>query len=828
MRSVATDPPLDIDFRAAAGPHCSHCGALCPSTSVRDGDNVFCCNGCRAAYATLQGAGLDRFYDLAATPGVPAGGQADDTRYAYLDEESIRRKVVDGSDGTTTRVTFHLPSMHCIACVWLLENLHRADSGILRSRVQFARREVTIWFSDHAILLSRVAALLASMGYEPVLNLDRLDDQPADTAARRLYLQLGVAGFAFGNIMILSLAGYFGMDHALDGNLPIVFRWASLALAVPVLLFSASDYLRAAWRSLRDRSLSLDVPIAIGALAVFLQSATDIVLARGDGYLDSFAGLIFFLLCGKLFQRRTFDRLSFDRDYRSYFPLSVARVLDGSEAHVPITQLRPGDRIRIRNAELVPADSVLEEGEAAIDYSFVTGEADPVTATAGEYVYAGGRQRGGGLTLRVAEEVSQSYLTSLWSDPAFDRDSVKAAPGLAHYFSRFFTPAILLIATVTAATWLFLGQPAMAVRTFAAVLIVACPCALALASPFTLGAALRVLGRRGLFLRDAAVVEALARIDTIVFDKTGTLTRSTVDGVQYQAHEAGACCGCRPAQPSDDIARRVRALARGSTHPAAMRIAAFLGNAADDPAVNRFREVAGRGIEGEIEGARLQLGSPAWLGGHGVSLPEDAPAAGNRGVHLAVDDTYAGTFLLPDPLRARISDLLARLAGRFRLAVISGDHDGEAPALRRIFGPEAEFKFRQQPADKLAYIESLKSDGGNVAMIGDGLNDAGALAAAQVGIALTEDIASFSPACDGILSSARIANLDRDLDLCRASRNVIRLGITLSMVYNAVGIGFAAQGLLSPLVCAILMPLSSISVVVLSVGLTSWLGRTTQ
>ena len=284
--------------------------------------------------------GLGQFYELNATPGSTASGAQKSERWNYLDDPSVQEKLLDFSDGKVAKLTLHLPQIHCVACVWLLENLFRLNPGIGRSTVNFARREVSLTYSKHDTALSKIVAMLAAIGYEPSLTLRELEHPMSAAPHIRRQLQLGLAGFGFGNIMLLSIPGYLGLDSFSGPFFKVVFGWLSLGLALPVLVYSAADFWGTAWLSLRRRVATLDVPIALGLAAIYGQSAHDILTHRGEGYLDSLTGLIFFLLCGRLFQQKTHDRLAFDRDYKGFFPLAVVRKTAGVDCASAAVALR--------------------------------------------------------------------------------------------------------------------------------------------------------------------------------------------------------------------------------------------------------------------------------------------------------------------------------------------------------------------------------------------------------------------------------------------------------------------------------------------------------
>ncbi|MFM8878749.1 MAG: heavy metal translocating P-type ATPase metal-binding domain-containing protein, partial [Verrucomicrobiota bacterium] len=334
---------------------CSHCGLPCGESTLRLGERRFCCAGCQTVFELLSEGGLDEFYRLGGAQGVRGGDSDPQQRFAFLDAPEVRSALVDHSDDRRTRVTFRIPAIHCVACVWLLEHVFRLRPGIGASSVDFLRREVSLTFDPSVLRLSEVAALLASLGYEPDLRASDLEVSTTRPVSRRLWLQLGVAGFAFGNTMLLSLAMYLGLDSVSGPAFRHLAGWISFLLSIPVVTFSAWDYYQAAWTGVRRRVPVIEIPIALGILALMGQSVFEVFSRRGDGYFDSLAGLLFFLLCGRLFQQKTHARLVFDRDYKAFFPLAVTRLGARGEERVAVAQLAVGDRIVLRHGELVPA-----------------------------------------------------------------------------------------------------------------------------------------------------------------------------------------------------------------------------------------------------------------------------------------------------------------------------------------------------------------------------------------------------------------------------------------------------------------------------------------
>jgi Cu+-exporting ATPase len=614
--------------------------------------------------------------------------------------------------------------------------------------------------------------------------------------------------------MLLSFPVYFGLDSFSAPVFKHVFGWLSLVLALPVLLVSAEDYWKSARLSLRQRRLTLDVPIAAGLAAIYLQSAFDIATGRGAGFLDSMCGLVFFLLCGRVFQQKTHERLAFDRDFKSFFPLSVVRKNSaGAEEHAALSQLAVGDRLVLRHGELIPADARLEAGEGMIDYSFVTGESEPVTKNAGDYLYAGGRQMGGAIEIETVKPVSQSYLTSLWNHEAFQKNRGDNFTTLTSRYGRWFTLAVISVAVGAAVFWLASGDPARALKAFTSVLIVACPCALALAAPFTLGTAQRLLARGGVYLKNTEVVERLAQVDAIVFDKTGTLTAASggvvsFTGVPLSAAEQGW----------------IYSLARHSTHPHSARIAGSFAEKVRPVPTQSFSETAGCGVEGLVAGHAIFLGSPKWIAARGIKT-DGAMAADGSSVGVAIDGKFRGAFAVANSLRPQADRLVSGLENRYEISLLSGDNDRERERFRTLFGDGAQLLFNQSPLDKLNFIRRRQESGRTVLMAGDGLNDAGALKQSDVGVAVVEKVGAFSPASDVILEAAQVPRLDKILKLSRRSAQIVRISFGISSAYNLIGVSIAAAGILSPLICAVLMPASSVTVVLFACGATAWSAR---
>lgn len=783
---------------------CFHCGEDCEDLLVVSDDKSFCCQGCKLVYEVLSENDLCNYYNIADHPGESQRNKRfQSNRFDYLDDPDTTNSLLDFQNETESHLTFYIPAIHCTSCIWLLENLHQIHSGVFYSRVDFIKKKVQIKFDREKISLKELVSLLSTIGYEPRINLSNLDRKETPKLDKRLIQRLAVAGFCFGNMMLFSIPEYFSEAELIDPSFRGLFSYLNVILAIPVVVYSASDYYRSAWNSLRQRRINMDVPIVIGIIALFVYSLWEIFAFQRSGYMDSLGGLLFFLLLGKIYQQKTFSTLEFDRDYKSYFPIAVTKVEKDREAVIPLAKLQVGDVILVRDEELVPADSILLSGAANIDYSFVTGEEIPVPKQKGELVYAGGRQKGDAVLLAVQKSPSQGYLTDLWNNESFEKGKERLLEPLSNKVSAVFTWSVLVIAFVSFSYWAFTDF-SLGIKVFASVLIVACPCALAMSTPFTLGNTLRIFGKSHFYLKNASVVERLALIDTVVFDKTGTLTDPADAQVIYRGEAL-----------TEKTRAVLKSMVSRSSHPLSNRINHWLGNQSGE-SLEKVTEVRGAGIQAVFDKQEFKLGSAKFTGYDNI-VHEDR---GNI-VCLTVEGQELGYFQLESGLRESAADVVGQLQGGYELHVLSGDYSHEQANLETRLGKGITYNFKQSPADKLTYLKELNAKH-HTLMVGDGLNDAGALQESEVGVAVSDRVSHFSPASDAIMDSEVFGRIPVFLSFAKSSRLIIKASFILSLLYNLVGLGLAVQGLLSPVVCAVLMPLSSISVVVFTTMATNF------
>ena len=726
-------------------------------------------------------------------------------KYDFLSNKNIIDKLTEFNDGNTQIVTLTIPHIHCSSCIWVLENLNKLNKGVTASQVNFGKKTIHITYKANVISLKDLVLLLSRIGYEPYISLEDYNTGKS-TINRTLIYKLGIAGFAFGNVMFLSFPEYFELEEYWLEQYKHLFRWLMFGFSLPVVFYAGKDYFTSAYKGLKSKILNIDVPIALGLLVLFVRSTIEIMFDLGSGFFDSLTGLVFFLLLGKFFQQKTYAFLSFERDYKSYFPIAVTKLANGTETPIQVYDIKKGDRLLIRNEELIPVDGILINGNANIDYSFVTGESQAVKKQSGDKLFAGGKQTTGSMEMEALKSVEQSYLTQLWSNDVFNTNKEDKFTTLTNTISKRFTIAVLSIAIVATLYWLF-TDASKAMNVFTAVLIIACPCAIALAAPFTLGNMLRIFGKLKFYIKNASVIEQLAQINTIIFDKTGTITSNKQTQVSYSGTQLSA---------SEEVL--LKSTLRSSNHPLSRALYDILDQH-NIVSLNRYEEHLGQGLYGTHGNNSIKIGSASFVG------QPQTTAELSTAVHISTNNTYKGKYTFYNAYRKGLSKLFHKLKPDYDLAILSGDNNSEQENLKKLLPSKTKLIFNQKPDDKLDYIKYHQSEGAKVLMVGDGLNDAGALAQSDVGIAISENINVFSPACDAILDASKLNQLYAYIKASQSAIKIIKWSFVFSLCYNLIGLYFAVTGQLMPVIAAILMPLSSISIVVFTTVATNILGK---
>ena len=781
--------------------NCFHCGQEIEKDRIFFDEKAFCCNGCKSVYEILNANNLGNFYELNKNSGIRPDENL--SQFDYLDTPEIFEKVVDFSEGNTSVVTFKIPVIHCSSCIWLLESLQDLNTNIRYSQVNFTKKTLQVSFNQNELPLSELAKFLTNLGYKPVISLETADKKEA-AVDRSLTIKVAVAGFAFGNAMMFAFPEYLNTGSSVDfwlEEFAPFFRFLTFLLSIPVVVYSASDYYKSAWFGLKNKIVNIDVPIVLGILVLFFRSVYEIATNYGPGYFDTLCGLLFFMLLGKIFQKRTYSALSYDRDYKSFYPIAVTKVdFGGQQQNILLSDIKIGDRILVRNQEIIPVDAVLINGEGNIDNSFITGESATITKNPGDKIFAGGKQIGSILELEVIKTVNQSYLTQLWNKEAFRKEEL-GLDTLVNEISKYFTFIILGITLLAGIYWYQIDFEKM-FQVVSAILIVACPCALALSTPFTMGHIMRILGRNKMYVKDAHTIEKMAKIDTLVFDKTGTITYNKKANISFEGQEI-----------AEFDLKNIKSLLKNSNHPLSKSLYEFLEVEDEYLPIENFKETAGKGYEATVRGKVYKIGSAKFTHQEAKSL--------ETAVYIERDGEFLGKYIFKNEYRDGLAEMAKELKD-YKIHVLSGDNSSEEQTLKNLIPNITEMRFSQSPEDKLEYIKHLQDQGKKVAMLGDGLNDAGALKQSNIGIAIADDTNSFTPSSDVIMNGGVLTKLHDYFALTKDAMIIVKLTFGISFLYNVVGLTAAVLGEMSPLFAAILMPLSSISVVAFT-SLSTWL-----
>jgi Cu+-exporting ATPase len=771
---------------------CYHCGDKVIGKPVKFDEKQFCCAGCKSVYQILNDNDLDDFYSFNEGSGIKPSNKTE-SKYKPLDLPEVFENFIDFQNDEIYIVTFFLPAIHCSSCIYLLENLQKINSEIIKSEANFTARTVEISVKK-GFQLSQVASLLESIGYKPELR--RNNKEQKSVYDKKLLYKLGVAGFAFGSVMLWTFPEYLGMDETFNA-----FRnfsaYLSLLVAIPVLVYSASDYLKSAFTAIRSKQLNLDIPIALGILVLFFQSAITVLMEEGSGYIDSFTGFVLFLLIGKWFQAKTYRNMAFDNDPKAFFPLGVHKMDKNGDADVVvIDDLEIEDTIIVYNEEIIPCDSELLDDEATIDTSFITGESDLIKLKNGDKIYAGSKLVGSGRRLKVLQPTDRSKFAAVWNNKSIRSDKKSLALEREHLLTRFFLIAVFLVALGASVFWFFI-DPYRIPEIVTAVLVVACPCALALSFPFVYGNAMRKLGNKGFYFKSTYEIEKLKIVDYLVFDKTGTLTKDKTESVYFDG------------ELTQTLIDLIYAGTKESTHPYSRSINAFLSDQVEKGIdIKSFEEFPGKGWEMiTVDNSSLKLGSGVFL---------DIKNREILGSGVALNGKFIGEFKFKSELREGVKDVLNNMT--LPKVILTGDNETDKLLFDKL-QTNIPIHFNQSPIEKRSFIEKKSKEGKKVLFLGDGLNDSEALRLSELGISVADDIFRFTPSCDAIIEGDKIQYLPGFIAFGRFTSKALMICMIFSLLYNIVGMTFAVLGYVTPLFAAILIPLSSITIVFLSTAL---------
>jgi len=777
-----------------------------PGVQTDEDEPVFCCGGCATAHAIIQGAGLDRFYRLPDRRGAPV--EPTGRRYDEYDHQAYQALYVRTQADGTAETEFYLDGVHCASCVWLVERVPLLVTGALRVELEIGRSLAHLAWNPAETSLSEIARCLDRLGYRPhpfraqrVERRRRIEDRAALT-------RIGVAGALAGNVMMLAVALYSGWFGGMDPAFTRTFRWLSFLLTAPALLWPGRVFFQGAIAALRARRLHMDLPIAIALGAGFVRGAVNTVTDSGPIYFDGVAMLMFLLLVGRFLQQRAQRAATDDATLLHGLTPSVARVVQEDRVEeVPAEALLPDMIVEVRAGESFPADGMVTAGESRADLALLTGESRPARVGPGDCVWAGTVNLAAALRVQVTQSGEESRVGRLLAEVATGAARRARIVLLADRLAGWFVAVVLVLAVATWTYWQRL-QPDAALDHAIALLIVTCPCALALATPLAVTVAIGRAARRGILIRGGDALEALAHPGTLYLDKTGTVTEARFQLLEWT--------GPRWAR------RLVVALERQSSHPIAAGFLQAWGDEASLPAQG-VTQTLGGGIAGVVAGRTVVVGSPTYVGQRSAGEPSSMPSgSGSTPVWVAVDGQVVGAAAFGDPLRAEAAMVVDSLRTKgWDVRLLSGDAAGAVSPVAAALGlGEEAWQGGVTPEGKIAEVERAAS-AGRVVMVGDGVNDAGAMARATVGVAVRGGAEASLAAADVYLARPGLLPLEELVTGAERTLRVIRRNVALSLAYNVGAAALAMAGWINPLLAAILMPLSSLTVV-----LASWRGRT--
>lgn len=807
----ALSPPVTV--RSGAVIECAHCGLPVPEGLRAPGAaEQFCCRGCETARHAIRAGGLERFYEYArADASMRRPAAALGARYEEFDDpEFLRRHATDIGNGMS-EATFVVEGMHCAACVWLLERLPRVQPSVVECRADLGRGQIRLVWQREGSSVSTIARTIDSLGYAVHPLRERAAHEARKREDRAAMIRIGVAGALFGNTMVIAFALYGGHFEGMEQGFRLYLRGASAALAVLSVFGPGMVFFRGAAASLRVRALHMDVPIALALLVGLIHGIVNTIRDGGDVYFDTLTTLVFLLLIGRSIQQRQQRRAADSLEMLFSLTPSRATLVEGNRTRVvPVESLHPGDLVEVRAGESVPIDGTVTEGSSSVNLSLLTGESRPVGIGPGDRIAAGCINLSAPIRAHVEATGRDTRVGQLMA--MVEDQARRKAPmvRLADRIAAWFVGVVLVIAAATMLLWLPSGiEPA--VEATVSLLIITCPCALGLATPLAIISAIGHAARRGVLIKGGEALEALAGNGTIVLDKTGTITRGDLRVLEYHG--------------PDRLKPLIAAAERECSHPVARALCEAFDSDGLRVVMPTIRHTLGGGIEASSGRTEIVIGSVPFVLAR-ASSPlhqrlrerlDEGIARGLSPVLVAENGTITALILLGDELRDGAQDMITDLTRwGWRPMILSGDDPRIALAIGQRLGlPRERVIGGASPEDKARIVSELRERGPTV-MVGDGVNDSAALAAATVGIAVHGGAEAAMSAADVYLSKSGLAAL-RELFLgARRTARAIRVNLGVSLGYNLIFGSLAVAGLVNPLLAAVLMPLSSITVVVLS------------
>lgn len=819
MKLVATTRP------------CSHCGL--PTLCRHDDARVFCCNGCMGAYALIHELGLEDFYALRSSKlsnGLELGA-VDVSRSAILEDLQAAGVEVHAMVDGMCSVRLAVDGLHCAACSWLIERMQPTIPGLKSAQVRMSDHTIELIYDPIRTQPLNVSRRLATLGYSlSPWTVDSENDQGFLQRQRDHWVGIALAAFFAANAMWIGVALYAGESTGISAGHEYFLRWVGTVLAVFAAILPGRLFFQTAWQAIRTRTPHTDIPVALSLLMGVIGSVIGAVNGVGHIYFDSLASLILLLRIGRYIQFRAQYRTSLSLAHLLRWNTVTATRLeaDGTETIVPASRLQLGDRIEVRPGETIPADGLVTHGCSSVDTSLVNGESLPAKILIGHSVDGGTTNITSPLTIAVTAAGASSRVGRLMdlvrNASSHRTPSIKAAD----LVSKWFVLVVLFLSVATWSAWAFLANATAATQHTMALLTIACPCALALAAPLVITIALGRAARRQIWIRDGNCLERMAVPGTLWLDKTGTLTYGRLTVLEWHG--------------DDEVLHYAAVLEQSIHHPIAKAICAFV-NPEDVQLVraNQLEHRIGKGAKGLVDGIPIVIGNEAWLGEQGVfildewlALQSNAFSKNYSVVWLAVNGSISGMFELSDPLRADAVETLRSISAKgWRLGILSGDRQeivDSVIALLREDGIPIDVALGQQsPGDKLEVLRQCMQDSNRpCAMVGDGVNDAATLAIADVGIAIRGGSGQALYAAPVFIANGRLASVAELMDASVSVVRGIRRCFLVSLVYNAVTMTLAIMGWIHPLIAAVLMPISGLTVLAMAMSTRAFPGTRTK
>lgn len=801
--------------------NCFHCGQAIPPQDlvlrpIQGETQHFCCNGCASVCEVIYEAGMESFYKRTPSGELLSPPPPPNKDVEFYDYDEVQSQFVDNLSDRR-EITLMSEAIHCAACVWLIEHTLAKIDGVLLARVNFTNKQIKLRWDNSKIQLSKIIKELNAIGYDATPYDPTASEEAYKKANRDLLYRLGFAGFAMMNVMWFSVALYTGAAD--DSEYRNYFHWLEFIIATAALSYSGQPFLKGAWTAIKSKTVGMDVSISLGMLTTYFYSlwVTIEPTHSGDVYFDTLIDFMFLLLIGRYLEAISKNKaIDSSRRLMDLQPKVARKTLEGVETVVPVRTLLKGDAIVVKPGEQIPVDGNVILGESMVNESMLSGESKEINKNVNDSVIAGTLNVDGHLTIKVQKILQDTQLGKIVHMVEEAQGSKAPIQCTADKIMPWFVSATITLALASFVFWFFNESLEFAVMTATAVLIITCPCAFGLATPMAIAVASGVSARNGILVKNGTVLEVLHSIDHFVFDKTGTLTKGKMKVVEEGFIE--------PEQRAH-ILKDVASIETMSEHSLANAIVDSVKQEFEY-GVNSWNQVAnfkitsGKGVEGVVDEALYQIGTAGWLVDVGIDIPKTLNDKANQqaklaqtAVWIAKNGKVLGVLFLEDEIRPEAIELIARLKAKGKnVTLLSGDLNVVANRVAEQIGG-MEVIAEVLPEDKNQVIRDLQAKGAMVAMVGDGVNDAPALVRANVGIALGSGTDVSMESADIVLMNNELLAVDTAIELSAKTLRTIKQNIASSITYNLIMVPLAMSGVLTPLIAAITMPLSSLVVI---------------